>query len=198
MRRHQKEIIKLTAKEVLLSIVDLALPFFEADKAYRIPAKKYRAQRNYDRSNFGEKIKYLRRNGLIESFIEDKEKFIEITPKGIEKIHKYNIEDITIDRPARWDEEWRVIIFDIPEKMRVSRDVLRNKIINLGFLKIQESVYVYPFECSTEVTALSKLLSVEENVLIMISEIIQGENNIIDKFIDKNVLTVEDIRKNRK
>jgi len=61
LRKETKEILKLSSKEVLLSIFDLALPFFEADRYYRISARKYKRSREVEKTNFSEKIKYLKR-----------------------------------------------------------------------------------------------------------------------------------------
>lgn len=198
MKKHQKEIIKLTAQEVLLRIFDLATPFFEADHVYCISARKYKEHRDYEKSCFAEKIKYLKRRGLIDSFVEGKERFVEITPQGLDKIRKNEVNHIKIDRPEKWDGKWRLTIFDIPDKYKNSRDSLRYKLLRLGFCKIQESVYAYPFECSDEIRQLSESLLIENYVLIMISEIIQGEDSIIEKFLNAKVLTQEDLMVNKK
>ena len=193
MKKYQKEIIKLTAKEVLSSIFDLAEPFFEASRIYRVSAKQYRREREQERSDYIDRIYYLKKMGFIETFVEGKEKFIELTPKGLDKIRKMKDDDISITRPDIWDSKWRVVIFDIPNRKRMARDLLRFRLIRLGFEKIQESVYVYPFECTGIITEVVGRLSVAQYVLIMVSEIIQGEQEIIAKFLDKNVLHKTDL-----
>lgn len=193
MKEYQKEIIKLTAKEVLLRVFDLAAPFYEADHVFRVSAKSYKAQRNYEKSCFSERIQYLKRRGLIESFVEGKEQYIEITPIGLEKVKEFNFDRIKIDRPKLWDKKWRIVFFDIPDKHKRSRDIFRYKILSIGFQKIQESVYVYPFECSNEIRQISESLLVENFVLLMVSDIIQGEDTIIERFIDSHVLEKNDL-----
>lgn len=44
----------------------------------------------------------------------------------------------------KWDNKWRILIFDIEEKSRIIRDLLRKKLKELGFAQWQESVYVTP------------------------------------------------------
>lgn len=51
----------------------------------------------------------------------------------------------------KWDKFWRILIFDIPEKSRVVRDQLREKIKELGFVLWQESVYVTPHPITKEI-----------------------------------------------
>jgi CRISPR/Cas system-associated endoribonuclease Cas2 len=195
MRKYQKEMLKLTAGEILTSMFDLALPFFEASPLYRQSTKKYLEQRQVERQQFWNRIRYLRKMGYINSFIEEKEKFIELTPKGYDYLKKFSFENIKIAKPKSWDGKWRVIIFDIPEKSRESRDALRAKLMRLGFYQIQKSVYVYPFECAREISFLTDYLQIKDFVLIMISEIIQGEEKIIESFLNNHTLTKSDLRK---
>ena len=88
MKQYKKDIIKLTANEVLNAIFDLAIPFFESDRKYRISAKKYREERSIEHSNFSERLSYLKRHGLVETFVEGKDQYYELTPKAINKILK--------------------------------------------------------------------------------------------------------------
>lgn len=194
MKKYQAEIVALTAGEVLLRIFDLALPFFSASSVYRAGALKYETERDIEKSNFKERIKYLKKRGLIETFVEGKEKYYEITPKGLAKIDEYRIDNIKIDHTNKWDGKWRLVIYDIPEKRKTSRDWLQNRLLELGFAKIQDSVYVYPFECSKEITTISSILNISQYVIISISDIIQGEENIIEKFLEKEILTEEDLK----
>ena len=194
MRKYQKAIVKATAKEVLLSIFDLATPFFEASSVYRVSAKKYREERGIEQSNFKEKISYLKRHGLIEELVESKEKYLELTTKGIDRIRADTFNNPIRNNLGKWDKKWRVVIFDIPEKRKTSRDILRHKLVRMGFEKIQESVYVFPFECTNQISTLAEQLLITKNVLIMISDIIQGEEEIIDHFINKGVLSEDDLR----
>lgn len=193
MKRYKKEIVKLTAKEILLSIFDLATPFFEADRYYRVPVRKYREQREFERSAFLEKVRYLKKQGLIENFIEGKERYIEITPKGLKRIDQIKFDALRIDRSVNWDGKWRVVIFDIPEERHLERDVFRFHLGKLGFQKVQESVYVYPFECTDIINELASRHRITDYTLIMISDIIQGEEDFIEYFLDQNVLNKDDL-----
>jgi len=50
-----------------------------------------------------------------------------------------------IDLNRHWDGNWYIVIFDIPERMRRKRNILRDKLKTLGFRKLQGSVWVSPF-----------------------------------------------------
>jgi len=195
MKKYQKEILKITAGEVLSSLFDLAAPFFEASPLYRKPIKKYLKQLQIEKKQFFNKLNYFKKMGYIKTFVENKEKFLELTPKGFDYLKKFSFDNITIKRPKKWDGKWRIIIFDIKEKLKNNRDTLRWKLLQLGFYQIQKSVYVYSFECTNEITLLTKHLLIADSVLIMIADIIQGEEKIIKFFLDKNILTNSDLAK---
>lgn len=188
------EIAKLTTKHLLLGLFDIVAPSYLPMRAFRQPIKKYLEQREMDYATFFERIKYLKRQGYIETFIKGKEKYVELTTKGKTHINKLLMDDLTIKRHGKWDCKWRIVIFDIPEDKKHNRDILRKKLKELGFIQIQKSVYVYPFECTTEISFLSKSLLVEKSVVIMISEIIQGEDKIISSFLNKKILVDADVK----
>lgn len=189
------EIIKLTSREVLLAFCDFtAKTFFRNNPIYYQAVNKYLKNRNIDRENFLERIKYLKRKGYIRTLVKGKKRYYELTKRGKKKITKLSLNNIRIKRPTKWDKKWRIVIFDVPEKMHRSRDIFRDRLKSLNFIQIQKSVYVFPFECTEEITALSRRLLIEKYVLIMISEIIQGEEKIVDEFLDREVINKKDIK----
>jgi len=44
----------------------------------------------------------------------------------------------------KWDKNWYLVIFDIPEKLHRKRDILREKLKKLGFGQLQQSVWISP------------------------------------------------------
>lgn len=195
MKNANIEIVKLTTKEILLTMFDISTPFFLASRMYRQSVRKYLSGREVDRANFFDKIQYLKRQGYVKSFTENKEKFIEITPKGLMQFNNLLLEDLIITRPPKWDGKWRIVIFDIPETKKHNRDLFRNNLQNLYFVQVQKSVYVYPFECTNEITLICEHLSIKKYITILIAEIIQGEEKIIDIFINNNILLKSDLKR---
>lgn len=56
--------------------------------------------------------------------------------------------------PRTWDGKWRVLIFDIQERRRGLRERLRRTLIGLGFIRLQDSVWVFPYDCEDLITLL--------------------------------------------
>lgn len=55
------------------------------------------------------------------------------------------LDDYEIQK-EKWDGNWRVLIFDIPEKAKRLRDDLRAIIAILGFKQLQKSVWISPYK----------------------------------------------------
>lgn len=74
---------------------------------------------------------------LIQQELLDAEgKQYTITQRGRQFIHKYF---------PKKDGIWKIIIFDIPEKKRYIRTVLRSRLESLGFKKWQNSIWISPY-----------------------------------------------------
>ena len=70
----------------------------------------------------------------------------------------------------RWDGKWRVVVFDVWENTRSKRDILRYEIKNFGFIQLQKSVWIYPYECQEFISLLKTGLSFGKNIRYMIVE----------------------------
>jgi DNA-binding transcriptional regulator PaaX len=86
----------------------------------------------------------LRRNGYIKFKSQHEEELCYLTKKGektvIELLVKLKI------KKQKWDGKWRIIIFDIPENRHKFRDNIRKSLLNLGFVKLQKSVWITPYD----------------------------------------------------
>lgn len=69
---------------------------------------------------------------------------ITITERGDEVLS--DILDFLPDRDKKWDEKWRMILFDIPESKRTVRQMFRLKLLDLGARMFQSSVWITPYD----------------------------------------------------
>lgn len=196
MKDEAKQIIKLTTKEILLTLFDVpiaALGLFDSRHYYRKSIDEYLEERSVDRISFNQSIQYLRRRGLIRSFLEGNKRFIELTQKGLENYQRKLFENIAVKRPPKWDGLFRLVIFDIPEDKKTLRDLLRKKLESIGFRQVQKSVFVYPFECKQEIETICAHYTVSRYLKYMVAEIIEGEEEIIDQFLINGTLELQDL-----
>lgn len=170
----------LLASVAITGIVAVALI---APKALEILGKtpKYRKQFMYRSDNV---LTRLASDGYI-TFEERKgHRFARITDAGrAALIRRGSLLFNALQKPRRWDKRWRVIIFDIPEYRKVTRDALTKMMRSFGFYRLQDSVWVYPYDCE-EVVALAKAeLKLGSNVLYMIVEKIENDKHLKQDFL---------------
>jgi hypothetical protein len=124
----------------------------------------------------------LKRKGLIEFRVQDGRKRIYLTHKGREEARRIQVTRVTMRTRKRWDGRWRMIIFDIPEKRKPLRERMREFVRMLGFLKLQDSVWVYPHDCEELVTILKSDLKVGTEVLYIIADAIEHDRPLREHF----------------
>ena len=84
-------------------------------------------------------------------------------------------ESIRIRTPRVWDQKWRIVIFDIWERRRGVRDKLRRTLEKVGFRRIQDSVWVCPYDCEELVAFLRADLRLGEGILYLIAEGVEND-----------------------
>ena len=124
----------------------------------------------------------LKRKGLVEFKNENGKKRLRLTPRGEKVMGSIWNETYQLQKPRRWDGKWRLVIFDIPEKQRPTRDKIRHLVSRLGFLRLQDSVWVYPYDCEELVTLLKTDLKIGRAVLYIIADAIEFDKPIRQHF----------------
>lgn len=89
----------------------------------------------------------LKQRGLVTEEETANGIFLRLTPKGEKSIEKVLAHEYRIPEPVRWDGKWRVLIFDIKEGRKNIRAKLRTLLVGAGFIRLQDSVWVYPYSC---------------------------------------------------
>ncbi|MDO8522005.1 MAG: hypothetical protein Q7S08_01815 [bacterium] len=97
-----------------------------------------------------------------------------LTVKGEKTAAALETLDLT-ERPLIWDGKWRIVIFDIWERRRAARDRLRTILARNGFAKIQNSVWVYPYDCEELFAFLRAHLSLGKGIVYIIANEIEGD-----------------------
>lgn len=99
---------------------------------------------------------------------------IVLTEDGKKKALQYNFDDMKIKKPNQWDGKWRLVLFDIPERIRKGRDALRDKLKELEFYELQKSVWAYPYPCEDEINFVIEVFDLRP--YIRLAEVIKITN----------------------
>jgi DNA-binding transcriptional regulator PaaX len=116
--------------------------------------KKLFSDQNFSKKKTTDAFSYLKKRGLIDIEKKNNQIYISLTKKGEGEAGKFQINKIKIEPQKKWDKKWRLIIFDIPETVRIKREAFRGKLKELGFCQLQKSVWVYPYPCEKEIEIL--------------------------------------------
>jgi len=108
--------------------------------------------------------------------------FLRLTPKGQDKFRLLQARESAMTRPRRWDKRWRVLIFDIPEYRKSLRDKIRHTLETIGFVRLQDSVWIYPYDCEDLIALLKADFKIGKDILYMIVEELEGDRHLKEHF----------------
>ncbi len=105
-----------------------------------------------------------------------------LSENGKHKALRFNIDKMEIKKPAQWDKKWRIVMFDVPEKLRRLRDSMRLHFREIGFIELQKSVFVFPYPCSKEIEFILEFYNAKRYVRFILAERIDNELHLMKKF----------------
>lgn len=106
---------------------------------------------------------------------------LSLTPLGEKHLRMLSLKTFS-KKPTKWDKRWRVLIFDIRESRRKLRDEIRRTLIGNGFVRLQQSVWVYPYDCEDWVGLWKAELQVGKELLYLIVDSVENDSMLRRKF----------------
>lgn len=98
----------------------------------------------WKRHNFERAARRMLRTGDIEKVLSHSKPVLKLTSAGQEKwSREFPLFELS---QKSWDKWWRVVAFDIPNKLKGRRTSLREKLKEFGMGKLQESLYITPYD----------------------------------------------------
>lgn len=93
-------------------------------------------------------------------------KNLEITSRGQRRLEsilpKY-------EKKIKWNGNWYIVAYDIPESKKWLRDILRNKLTDLGFGELHKSLYICPYNFLGDVEKIVNEYNLSGYTLLAIS-----------------------------
>lgn len=120
-----------------------------------------------------ENISRLKRKGLIAFEKTDCGTVLHLTAKGRKELERLTYSKMPLQKPRRWDGRWRLVIFDIPETRKTQRNRIRSLVRGFGFFCLQDSVWVYPYDCEDMIALLKTDLRIGKDLLYIIADAIE-------------------------
>jgi hypothetical protein len=126
-------------------------------------------------------MKSLERRGMVRIVVKNGETRAYLTDKGQQELLKYQLREKRI-KSGRWDKKWRIVIFDIAEKRRSARDRIRIDMKVFGFEKLQDSVWVYPYECEEVISLLKTRYKAGKELVYIVASDIENDMRLRKTF----------------
>lgn len=139
--------------------------------------KKISQSTNSSSNSINSTITRAINNRYLEKVEQKGQESLKITVKGRTKILKF-----LFNKKEPWDEQWRILIFDIPERRRKTRDAFRKMLAELGFQKYQISVWVCPFDRTEELEMIIEELNIKPFIQYFLVKAITNEEKLKENF----------------
>lgn len=166
-----------------VSVLSIALVAPGVGEAVRVWQwyDRNRHRRYHSPSYVRKVVERLEKQGKVKVFLERGKSVVRLTEKGRRELMKYQLQEKSLQK-KHWDKKWRIIIFDIAERRRGVRDRARIDLQSFGFIKLQESVWVYPYECEEVVALLKAEYKIGNNLLYIVAGDIENDLWLKKKF----------------
>lgn len=177
-----KEVLKLVGAGAFLATA-IAIPNLpQALKPFIKDNSEYEVWKRFNIPYLKRSIKRLEKQKLVEIEEEKDKQVIKITEEGRQKILKFALEELTIKKPKLWDQKWRLVSFDLPEKLATKRKIFAEYLHVWGFYPLHKSVYLHAYPCLKEIDFLREYLEISEYVRLFKVEEIENDELFKDFF----------------
>ncbi len=174
-----------TQKKILIILLGATSMAFTYSpfRQYKIMGEIVRELKKVKKENLKRSLNSLCDAGLVIKKVDKNGEIIfSLTKKGLNSIQKECIDEIVIKKSKKWDGKWRVVVFDIPENLRSARDSIRNYLNKIGFIKLQNSVFVYPLDCFDILSKIVEVYNVQDFIHFIVADSIDKEDKFKDYF----------------
>lgn len=161
----QKIILEIVSTKKAINIEDL----ISEVESYMPKVKARKTKPSY---TINRTIKTLEKNGCLTIFPTEQSSFVQITNMGRHKLAQYYLSGTEHIVPTEWDGKWRIVILDVPEADKQTRNALRYILKKANFLCLKNSVWISPYAFEQFLYNMKENLGLQEEMMIMVTDYI--------------------------
>lgn len=177
----QKAILEFLS-EVIDDAVDFSVAMIISGMSSREFYRQLSEQKKLRfRSQVIRSLKQLEKSGVVQLKIKSGEPYVRPTVNK-DLLSKIEVDAIELNRLSKWDGVWHIVIFDIPEKYGRARRALSYRVEKIGALRLQDSVFVYPYFWRDEIEVISEVYKVLPYVRYIEAASIDGSDELQKHF----------------
>lgn len=121
----------------------------------------------------------LRRQNIVEITKQDGRYLLQPSVKGIHRLQRAQIANLTVRPQRQWDSTWRMISYDIPARYSKERRLFTAELHRLGFTPLKDSTWFHPYPCFDVVSELIAYCGLTSYV--MVAEIVRLDEGSLRK-----------------
>lgn len=140
--------------------------------------------REYQISTLRKEYSVLKSEGLVELKTHYRRPYPVLTQKGRLKIKT----QLSYKQYGPWDEKWRLVSFDIPERLRSDRLKLTHELKKIGYVPIQKSTFVSPHPLNSVVGRFATDQGVRQYLRLFEVDKIDNEKETIQRIWDLDAI----------
>ena len=129
-----------------------------------------------------ETMSRMKRKGWIRFEQIGSKRYPRLTVLGRKQVNRLLLGTLSIRKPLRWDRRWRMVIFDIEEHRKSDRTKIRRILQRLGFLRLQNSVWIHPHDCEELIALIKTDMRIGRDVLYVIADAIEFDRPLRQHF----------------
>lgn len=168
-KKSVKKIVSKISEGIFDKVIDLVLfgvyysaemsPFSGGSLSQRFS----QIDRNFNRFN-SQTLKSALRRAQEKGWLNQD---LKVTTKGQKRLESILPKH---EKKKKWNGKWYIVAYDIPEKKRWLREILRENLRNLGFGQVHKSVWISPDNFLGEIERLVSQYKLSPFVLLAISD----------------------------
>lgn len=158
---------------ILIALAETGRTF---ENPYQVVWERFNLSESRGRQAARMALRRLEQAGYLERIERGDKVLYRLTDGGRRRVNRY------VFSKKKWDGKWRMVVFDIPEKRRRARVVLRERLLELGFRQFQESVWIGPFDVLEEVRDLRDEYRIQDYVKLLTVGAIEDHERLMKRF----------------
>lgn len=128
------------------------------------------------KSELERSIQKLYKSKLVtEKYNRDGSLAMTLNEAGKDLALKYNLDTMVLPKTKVWDGKWRLVTFDIPERIKKVRDAMRYHFKKIGMREFQKSLFIYPHNCKREIDFIIEFYNAKKHVRFILADTIDNE-----------------------
>ena len=114
-------------------------------------------------------LKSLEKRKFVKFWFKNKKGKMELTAQGKIYFAGLKVKKIKLPTGKKWDSLWRIVTFDIPEKLKINRKRFTRALNFAGMYNMEKSIFIYPHECKEQVFKIAELYEISKYVRYIVA-----------------------------